>query len=547
MTGSILPPGPLAYEGQTSVPYINKPFAPPTNGPKFPVPTIWTDTVGEDTYINVTPNEWIPIGSDNSLFPVTPYVVGPAGQAGYQTIQSAINAANTAGGGIVVVQPGTYTENLTLYSNVHVMGMDFADAGGGVTIIGLHTPPTAGGFCFNNVALQSSTHIFSSTAAGSTHLILANAAVTVTNGYTFNLSNWTGKLESFDVNAAIGTNDGYVNNTGGSEVDIFECSVGSGTSNPMIVSGFVLGAGANIYCPVQFQTGSTAEFDYSFFGKSLTFSNNSTGTITTSHFSSGANAAITMSSSAAWNIYTSVIDSSNNPAIAGTGAGTLKLTDVTFVNNASLAGTLTVSRTSTTDLGSIRSNFTNHGVVLGQGTGATLTATAAGTTGQVLTGVTGADPTFQTTPTNACSFRAVKSASTTNATGDSTVVTLLCNTSVFDSGSNYNTGTGQFTAPTTGKYLIGFNIELGNLSAGHTKAVYSINNTGSGAGSAILNINPFNNASSDGLYTFSWSGYINLTAADVITITVAVYNSTKTVSIDGNGTGITEFWGVRLT
>lgn len=39
--------------------------------------------------------------------------------------------------------------------------------------------------------------------------------------------------------------------------------------------------------------------------------------------------------------------------------------------------------------------LTNHGVVLGQGAGATPVATSAGTTGQVLAGVTGADPTFQ--------------------------------------------------------------------------------------------------------------------------------------------------------
>src|SRR5438445_1056867 len=81
-----------------------------------------------------------------SGFPVTPYVVGPVGQAGYQTIQTAINAAFAAGSGIVVVQPGTYTENLTLRDGIHIMGLTFADAGGGVIINGTHTPPTTGGF-----------------------------------------------------------------------------------------------------------------------------------------------------------------------------------------------------------------------------------------------------------------------------------------------------------------------------------------------------------------------------------------------------------------
>lgn len=277
-----------------------------------------------------------------SRFPTTPFVVGPAGEAGYQTIQSALDAANAAGGGIVVVQPGDYTENLTLYDAVHITGLTFADAGGGVNITGVHTPPTTGGFVFNNVRLISATDIFNSNAAGSAHLVIGNAEIFVTNGYTFNLPNWTGKLESFDVNAAVGTNDGYVNNSGGSEVDIFECSVGSGTLNTMTVSGFTLGAGANIYCPINFTTGSVIEFDYSFFGNTTTLSNNSTGIFTTSHFSTGANAAITMSSSAAVSILTCVIVSSNNPAIAGAGAGTLTVGGITFGSNSSISGALTV-------------------------------------------------------------------------------------------------------------------------------------------------------------------------------------------------------------
>lgn len=55
-----------------------------------------------------------------SGFPITPFVVGPTGQAGYQTIQAAINAAHASGGGTVYIQPGTYAENLTLYDRVNL-------------------------------------------------------------------------------------------------------------------------------------------------------------------------------------------------------------------------------------------------------------------------------------------------------------------------------------------------------------------------------------------------------------------------------------------
>src|SRR5688572_14115589 len=64
----------------------------------------------------------VTISAGTGGFPITPYVVGPSGEAGYQTVQSAITAANAAGGGLVFIQNGTYTENLTLFSNVFLLG-----------------------------------------------------------------------------------------------------------------------------------------------------------------------------------------------------------------------------------------------------------------------------------------------------------------------------------------------------------------------------------------------------------------------------------------
>jgi len=278
------------------------------------------------------------VGSGNTLtltskangFPVTQYVVGSTESAGYATIQAAVTAANSAGGGIVVVQPGDYTENLTLYDGVHITGLTFADAGGGVNITGVHTPPVSGGFTFNNVRLISATNIFQSSAAGTAHLVLGNAEVFVTNGYTFNLPNWTGKLESFDVNAAVGTNDGYVNNTGGAEVDLFEVSVGSGTANAMIVSGSTIASGANIYCPINFVTGSTFQLDSGVFGGTVTFLNNSTGAISNSRFDTGLAPAVVMSSTATVRVSNSIISSDNDPVIDGAGTGALTLSAIVY-------------------------------------------------------------------------------------------------------------------------------------------------------------------------------------------------------------------------
>src|SRR5580693_3024817 len=82
----------------------------------------------------------------------TPYVVGT--NAAYSTIQSALNASNAAGGGIVYIKPGTYTENLTLYGNSALVGTpgnsDAGTSGNTVNIIGKHIPPNTGSFEFSN-------------------------------------------------------------------------------------------------------------------------------------------------------------------------------------------------------------------------------------------------------------------------------------------------------------------------------------------------------------------------------------------------------------
>lgn len=329
--------------------------------------------VGSGSTLTLTPKA--------GAFPTTPFVVGPSGQAGYQTIQAGINAANSAGGGVVLVQPGTYTENLTLFDKCHVMGLDFADAGGGAVIVGVHTPPTSGGFVFNNVFLQSATNIFNSASAGSTHLIIANSAITVTNGYTFNLPNWTGKLETYDVNDRGSTNDGYVNNAGGAEIAIFSAAVGAGSANPMIVSGPVSIFSCAVGSPIQCVTGSSVFLEFNVHLNTISFLNNSTGEIVGCEL----DAQVTMSSSAAWLISQCTINTASAPAIAGAGAGTLTLGDVTFVSNATIAGTLTLAWAATktgalTVSGNIVKNLAgNKDVYTSVATNATAGANSAGT------------------------------------------------------------------------------------------------------------------------------------------------------------------------
>lgn len=278
-----------------------------------------------------------------NAFPITPYVVGPVGQAGYQTIQSAINAANSAGGGAIYVQPGIYTENLTLFSNTQVAAAAGAsDIGGGVTIIGIHTPPTSGNFTFTSVILQSATHIFSSNASGSTTLFVTDCLINITNGYIFNLPSWTGSLITYNVGEA-STNNGVVNNSGGSTCFFLSATHGAGNLNAMLTSGLVILEEIDLNCPWNASTGTNLACDYVIFTQTITLSSNSTGAFNWCRFSTGSVPAIIMSTSGPISLYNSIINSSNNPVITGSGTGALTIADITFVNNRNIASTVALN------------------------------------------------------------------------------------------------------------------------------------------------------------------------------------------------------------
>ena len=70
-----------------------------------------------------------------------------------------------------------------------------------------------------------------------------------------------------------------------------------------------------------------------------------------------------------------------------------------------------------------------------------------------------------TNPSSLCSFSAYLSTSIANVTGDSTLYTIPFNEVFFDLGSNFNTGTGYFTAPYTGIYQFAATVTLYDMGA----------------------------------------------------------------------------------
>ena len=385
-------------------------------------------------------------------FPITPYVVGPIGQAGYQTIQSALNAANAAGGGMVWVQPGLYNENLTLYDKTQVIAaVGFSDYGNTVQINGIHTPPTSGAFTFRNVYLTSATHVISSNAAGTATLDISDAAVGVTDGYLLNIPNWTGNILLWDVNSSFGTNDGCINNSGGSLILVFEAGMGAGTTHTMTLSGPIVMGGSQVACPLNTVTGSDCAIDGCQFANTVTLSNNTTGYFDTCHFTPASGAAVTMSSSAAVSITNSTLDSSNNPVISGSGAGTLTLGGNSFVSGNNISGTLTTAGASgfqptVMTNGQLLIGKTNSGAVAGSltSTGGTITVTpGAGTLNIDLAGGTVAVDSFS--PDSGTDPVVPTAAGLVNDKGSGSITTV----------GSLNTITTQLTGMTNHAVLVG--------------------------------------------------------------------------------------------
>lgn len=338
-------------------------------------------TAGFDSTQFSVSDGFVQLATGLGRFPITPYVVGSSTTAGYTTIQSALNAANAASGGIVYVQPGTYTENLTLYANTQVVGTpgnsNAATSQNTVIISGVHTPPTTGSFTFANVDLVSATHVFSSASAGSAPLTLSNCQVNLTNGYVFNVANWTGALAIYNC-FDISTQNGVVTNTGGSAVTIRDSTIGAGGSNTMGTTGSLSIQNSIVNCLMSANTGTTITCDFVLFTKAFVAANNSTGKISNCRFETGSSPFFSMSSSA--NIYMSncVANTSNSPCMLGGGAGVLYLGNVTFLDSYVIPSNVNVGTSP---------SYTSDPLYLDQGSSATVKTNSGSfsTTGITLT------------------------------------------------------------------------------------------------------------------------------------------------------------------
>jgi hypothetical protein len=280
------------------------------------------------------------------------FIVG-TGSTAYATIQAAINAANTAGApASVYIRPGTYTENLTLYDGIALEGTDNAL----VTIIGTHTPPNSGDITFSRIGFQSATHVFSSAAAGTTILRPVRCRFIITDGYIFNLANWTGDLRlRFCTQYVSSTTCGIINNAGAAPVIISYCSLGKGTGKSLTMNGLLTMECSSIFCPIVI-TGAAVNKIYGgcYFGGMISVGGTADLYIANSTISTGTAVALTVTTSTPITLENVVINTTNALAIDGT--GTVNFAEATFVNSKALKATITEGLAGVVKTGEIYAN-----------------------------------------------------------------------------------------------------------------------------------------------------------------------------------------------
>ena len=134
-----------------------------------------------------------------------------------------------------------------------------------------------------------------------------------------------------------------------------------------------------------------------------------------------------------------------------------------------------------------------------------------------------------------------------NVTGDNTTYSIINNNEYYDIGSNYNAGTGIFTAPADGLYaftaVIG--ISQSSINSSMQAAAVSFQVVGSSlqAGENVcIRNDPYATKGSE--YDVNISNQFYLYSGDTVQPSIRINSSTKTCDLLGSG--ITSFSGVKL-
>lgn len=463
-------------------------------------------------------NITITAGSSTDLHTAR-YIVSAGGSpdgANFTTIASAYAAAVAASGAgtipqTVFIQPGTYTENIVLSPLVNLAAYDCDALTPAVTIVGKLTLTTAGTVSISGIRLQTnSDFLLAVTGSAASIVNLKNCYFNITSNSTAISYTSSSASSSISIQDCIGD----ITSTG----TFFSMS---SIGNLYLLHVRITNSGLSTTASTT-SAGTTTVFESSFtfaISTSSTAAVNLTRTNVTcqgfnttaftsagtgihvhyfSTFTSGTASSVSIGAGTIVELYKCEIESSNTNAV--TGAGTLKYTDISFSNTSSVINTTTQTP-----------NYTNLGKYKASGQPYVM-AFLSSSTGL-------------------------------NVTGDSTAYTVIFDTEVADVGANYNNGTGVFTAPVAGNYLITTTIGLVNITAGHTNCQTRIVTTGRTVIATQVN---GANGIGGGVLGQGGSAVLPMAAGDTASIVALAAGSTKTVGVGGSASPYTSNLSITL-
>jgi hypothetical protein len=411
-------------------------------------------------------------GSINDLHTAR-YIVSAGGAsdgANFTTIAAAIAAATGATGRqTIFIQPGTYTENLTLSPNVNLCAYS-CDANGAidntvpnVTIIGTLTASFTGTCCLSGLNLQTnSATILTVSGANATNVFLSQCYINATNNTAISFTSTGGStIYLIECNGNLGTTGIHFFDLSGTGCQIFiyygiylnsggSTSVSTVSSNNKLFMRYAEMENA-------FTTSSTSATDIQYCdfsnGNNVGLIVNGTGTNIWRYnrIESGTAVALTIGAGAEVDVDYLSVQTSNANALNG--AGTIKYGHIIYDGSSSknnvTSQTVYVDQAVTSGVSQLVYSTTNN-VLAGLATAnsASLVTNSTGvpawsgtmTNGQVIIGSTGATPT-------AATLSAGTGVSITNGAASITISSV-------GGGLTWSDNSGTFTASTNNGYFI---------------------------------------------------------------------------------------------